>query len=253
MINPSEMHLTHAVTIFLEMANAIKQGRSMLPRSANDKEYFAQDWFSDRVKATGLEAMQQGRNSYPDFWVSDVHITEGYEIKSLSFANGRPARRDIDFNSTIPSGKKGDNECFLVFFLYTGSGSNPRPVHTVSLVHGDLINSDHALADAHINVSITQFGSYGNGFIRNRKMYVLPTPITIDPTGIGKVRLITPQNWNIQHSQLTNVGKITMRVADESISQYTIDMLGGKPVTEMKKNVNAGEEKHFDVFEVIEV
>jgi hypothetical protein len=68
----------------------------------------------------------QGRNSYPDFWVGDDDQTtpiEGYEIKSLAFAKGKPARRDYDSNSTIPAGRKDGRDVFLVFFLYTGSGA----------------------------------------------------------------------------------------------------------------------------------
>ena len=112
---------THAVQVFLEMVRAIRAGVLMKPRSANDKEYFAQDWFIDRLHATGLRYQQQGRNSYPDFWVFDDSLQEGYEIKSLAFVTptpsqsarglpGKPARKDIDFNSTIPSGRK-DNRC----------------------------------------------------------------------------------------------------------------------------------------------
>jgi hypothetical protein len=54
----------------------------MRPRSANDKEYFAQDCFIDRLRTAGLGYQQQGRNSYPDFWVSKEAQREGYEIKS---------------------------------------------------------------------------------------------------------------------------------------------------------------------------
>src|SRR4051794_25982059 len=70
---------THSVRIFLEMVRAIRAGVAMQPRSANDKEYFAQDWFIDRLQAIGLQHQQQGRNSYPDFWAQDAVLQEGYE------------------------------------------------------------------------------------------------------------------------------------------------------------------------------
>ncbi len=108
---------THAVDIFCEMADACRQGKRMRPRSANDKEYFAQDWFIDRLKALKVKFVQQGRNSHPDFWVGPEGDREGFEIKSLAFAKGKPARKDIDFKSTIPSGRKQGSNIFLVFFL----------------------------------------------------------------------------------------------------------------------------------------
>ncbi len=111
-----------AGNLFLEMVSAVRRGVPMIPRSANDKEYFAQDWFIDRLKSLGLPFKQQGRNSYPDFWVGEGE-REGFEIKSLAFASGRPARKDLDFNSTIPSGLKQGHPVFLVFFLYTGTGA----------------------------------------------------------------------------------------------------------------------------------
>ena len=58
---------THAVEIFCQMCEACRQDVRMNPRSPNDKEYFAQDWFIDRLEALGLPYVQQGRNSYPDF------------------------------------------------------------------------------------------------------------------------------------------------------------------------------------------
>src|SRR5438309_1050310 len=97
---------TNAVDVFAQMVDAMRQGATMTPRGASDKEYFAQDWFAARLNEFGLSYVQQGRNSYPDFLVTGAATTEGYEIKSLSFKHGRPARRDIDFNSTIPSGRR---------------------------------------------------------------------------------------------------------------------------------------------------
>lgn len=140
----------------------------MQPRSKNDKEYFAQDWFANRLNEAGVTYQQQGGNSYPDFLVTSPEPMEGYEIKSLSLSRGRPARRDIDFNSTIPSGSKNGNDIFIVLFLYSGSGNNVRPIHSFSLVHADLINSDHMVADEYLNVPVHNFGSYGDGFIRNQ-------------------------------------------------------------------------------------
>jgi len=224
----------------------------MTPRSANDKEYFAQDWFEQRLQAIGLSYVQQGRNSYPDFIVNGAGVSEGYELKSLSFANGRPARSDIDFNSTIPSGFKDNRHVFLVFILYAGSGNNPRSVHSLSIAHADLINADHVVADAHVNVSIRNFGSYADGFIRSRKMYVFPHPITIDPTGLGRQRLIVPETWNLSDSRLTKVGTLQRTIAAQAIDSFTIHLHGrGQAQTSSVPYANAGTQLRFDVFEAI--
>ncbi len=58
--------MTHSIDIFVAAAAAVADGIAMTPRSANDKEYFPQDWFADRVSGLGLPFHAQGRNSYPD-------------------------------------------------------------------------------------------------------------------------------------------------------------------------------------------
>ncbi len=233
----------------------------MKPRSANDKEYFAQDWFIDRLQTIKLRYLEQGRNSYPDFWAYDDALHEGYD-KSLAFVpptprqeklglKGKPARKDIDFNSTIPSGRKNDRDTFLVFFLYTGTGSSDRSVHSLSLEHGDLINSDHAVADKHVNIAIKEFGSYGDGFIRNRKMYVFPHPISLDPNGLERYRLIVPARWELNHSRLKCVGEITREIASDAIESYQVDLHGGKPSIQRKPYSDARRTLEFQVFEAV--
>jgi hypothetical protein len=242
---------TYAADIFARMVQAVRSGAAMHPRGASDKEYFAQDWFIDQLKETGHPFGQQGRNSYPDFWVGKDPLVEGYEVKSLAFVGGRPARGDIDFNSTIPSGRKKGREVFLVFFLYTGTGGNPRPVHSISLAHGDLINSDHSLADEHLNVAIRDFGSYADGFIRNRKMYVFPHPITLDPGGLGRHRLIVPGEWNLKDKRLTKVTTIRRTVATREVESYTIRLRGRTPAdVQAVPSTSAGQVHAFDVFEM---
>lgn len=242
---------TISLEVFLQMVATCRAGKCMTPRSENDKEYFAQDWFTERLKDLGFPFKQQGRNSYPDFWVGSAD-DEGFEIKSLSLVGNRPARKDLDFNSTIPSGRKNDRDVFLVFFLYTGSGAHDRPVHTISVAHGDLINSDHGLADEHLNVAIKQFGSYADGFIRNRKMYVFPHPITIDPTSLGRQRLIVPRAWGLDDPRLKLVGSIERKVAPAAVDSYTIRLHGrGEADVQRVAYGNAGSVLRFDVFEAV--
>jgi hypothetical protein len=244
--------MTHSVEIFLAAHQSMAAGIHMIPRSANDKEYFPQDWFADRVVALGLPFAAQGRNSYPDFWVGNdgAPPCEGYEIKSLAFSNGRPARKDYDSNSTIPSGSKDGRDVFLVFFLYTGSGASPRPVHSLTIAHADLINADYAVAAAHVNEGIAGFGSYGDGFIRDRKMYRFPHPFTLDAAGIGRCRLILPAEWGLSDGRLQRVGILERTLSAATLESYSIHLDGKtKPMTQGSPRPDAGLVRHFDVFE----
>ena len=246
------MRETNCSNIFLKMVDGVRRGIRMTPRSANDKEYFAQDWFAERLEEAGVEFQQQGRNSYPDFLVTSPEPQEGYEVKSLAFARGRPARKDIDFNSTIPSGMKDGQDIFLVFFLYTGSGNDPRTVHSFSLAHADLINADHQVADEHVNVAIHEFGSYGDGFIRNRKMYVFPHPITIDSDGLGRHRLIVPADWALDSPQLRQVTTIDRVVVADAVESYTIRLYGrGEAEVDKRPSAGAGTAHRFNVYEAV--
>ncbi len=94
--------MTHSVEIFLAASQAVQQGVDMVPQSRGDKEFFAQNWFIDRLESIDLPYVPQGRNSYPDFWAGSEQSlpVEGYEVKSLAFAKGKPARKDFDSNSS---------------------------------------------------------------------------------------------------------------------------------------------------------
>jgi hypothetical protein len=81
-----------------------------------------------------------------------------------------------------------------------------------------------------VNVSIRNFGSYADGFIRSRKMYVFPHPITIDPSGLGRQRLIVPQSWNIGDPRLVKVSTLIRTVAAQAVDSFTfICMAAARP------------------------
>ncbi len=244
--------MTHSIEILLAASQAVRQRVDMVPQSGGDKEFFAQNWFIERLESLSLPYHQQGRNSYPDFWVGDDQREpiEGFEVKSLAFARGKPARKDFDSNSTIPSGRKQNRDVFLVFFLYTGKGRELRAVHSLNIAHTDVINADHALAESHANEAIHGFGSYGDGFIRNRKMYVFPHLFSIDPEAIGRCRLVVPAEWSLRHDALTRVGTIERPMASELIRGYTLDLhQQGRAEVRTEPASGAGIVKEFDVFE----
>src|SRR5207249_9262303 len=99
-------------------------------------------------------------------------IPEGYEIKGLAYP-GREA--NYDSNSQMPSGFHNGRTIHYVFGRYPAEPDGDEyPVIDLVLCHGDFLNADHDYV--HKNKSVKGFGSYGDVLIRDRKMYVVPTP-----------------------------------------------------------------------------
>ena len=152
---PNAATINNAITVFLEMASFDPK---MPLRNENDKEYFAQDWFQRVLDSSGLSNQPQGRNSYPDFHVDE---RDGYEVKSLSIKNGRPSRKDIDFNSHPPGALYKDKDMFFVFIFYIKKDGY-SVVDTLSLVHGSFINDKKFNYE---NDKILGIGSYNDGYV----------------------------------------------------------------------------------------
>lgn len=165
----------------------------MTRRSTSDKEYFVQDWIESQLEEK-YEIFKQGRNSHPDYILSAGEQAEGLEVKSLE--NQRrgnrdpsvvPCRTDVDFNSCVPCGlikfKDKKLRCYYAFVLYESDPDSPLNVDgiTIALVDGNFLNRDFDLAVGHRNISKGGFGSYGDAYIRTRKMYRFPNPLTLPP------------------------------------------------------------------------
>jgi hypothetical protein len=207
---------TLAPDIFKLLAAAIASRQALMSRrSDTDKEYFLQDWFAGLLAVAGYGLRVQGRNSTPDFLVVRDGVVEGYELKSL--ANVRsdrnparpPCRADVDFNSGIPCGrfiKKRTHRLpdevtvsdgavlrsYYLFVLYEPVEALRVQGIAMVLADGDFLNNDLELAEGHLNVSEEGFGSYGDAFIRTRKMYRFPNPLT-DPDFRYRTLLVTQE------------------------------------------------------------
>ncbi len=73
------------------------------------------------------------------------------------------------------------------------------------LVDGNYINRDYGLHQEHRNISRGGFGSYGDGRIRERKMYIFPNPLT-DEDLLGSVSLIAEEeNLMTEFPQLSRL------------------------------------------------
>jgi hypothetical protein len=219
--------------VFKRCVQAIKKGSLIERVSSTDKEYHFQNWFKARLESTRLNFELGGRNSYPDFHM--VATTEGYELKGLAYP-GRDA--SFDSNSQVPSGFHNGRTIYYIFGRYPKNpDGNSYPVLDLVICHGDFLNADHEYI--HKNQSFKGFGIYGDILIRDRKMYVVPTPYRLVEGVAHQKTLILPAEVPIG-ADFIDVGELTRREAAELIVAYSFDLKTNQLVTKKLANPNAG-------------
>ncbi|MFZ0960076.1 MAG: hypothetical protein WAO35_04170 [Terriglobia bacterium] len=228
--------------IFRHCVEAIRQGALIRRVSSTDKEFHFQNWFKTRLEDVGLHFEAGGRNSYPDFRM--VTSTDGYELKGLAYP-GRDA--NFDSNSQAPSGFHNGRTIYYVFGRYPKNpDGDTYPVLDLVMCHGDFLNADHEYK--HKNKSVKGFGSYGDIMIRDRKMYVVPTPFRL-VQGVAHVQtLILPYEFkpdNRDRPRFIEVGKLLRREADEIIIGYSFDLQTNELIPKKMANPDAGREHRF--------
>ena len=245
--NPSEyfrkrfeiMKPTKVYEIFSSIANAILNGVLIQQVSKTDKEYHFQNWFEARLTASDTYFDKGGRNSYPDFTL--VEFTEGYEIKGLAY----PGRElSYDCNSQAPVGFHNGRDIFYVFGRYPPlqEAGEVYPVIDIVICHGDFLNADHNYQ--HKNKSVKGFGSYGVIMIRDRKMYVAPTPYAIADGLTGTRTLIIPEEWGIPKG-LKSVGKLDRIEAANVVVGYEFNLQANVITPKTIRNPAAGKKHSF--------
>jgi hypothetical protein len=232
------MMKSKAPDVFKRCVKAIEAGELIKRESRNDKEFHFQNWFKGRLAQTNLNFEQGGRNSYPDFRL--VRYTEGYELKGLAYP-GRDAT--FDSNSQVPTGYHNGRTVYYVFGRYpkTPDGDS-YPVIDLVVTHGDFLNADHEYV--HENKSVKGFGTYGDLMIRDRKMYVVPTPFRIAEGFAHHTTLILPSK-QVPGRGFVEVGEIVRREADRLVVAYQFDLRTNSLEAERVRNPNAGREHHF--------
>ena len=224
--------------LFAGCVSAIASHKLIIRESSQDKEFHFQNWFRERLKDSGFPFETGGRNSYPDFRL--VQHTEGYEVKGLAYP-GRVI--NYDCNSQIPTGAHNGRTIFYVFGRYPAKPDGKSyPVLDLVLCHGDFLNADHEYV--HENKNVKGFGSYGDIMIRDRKIYVAPTPFGLANGVAHQQTLILPAHFpNQQNWQL--VGELVRREADTLIVGYSFDLKQNKLSARTVANPNAGREHRF--------
>ena len=214
---------------------------SLRALSRQDKEFHFQNWVSDRLAQTRLHFETGGRNSYPDFRV--VNFAEGYEVKGLAYSG----REDTyDCNSQVPSGFHNGRTIFHVFGRYPADPEDDSyPVLDLVICHGDFLNADHDYV--HRNRHIKGFGAYGDVMIRDRKMYVAPTPFGL-LSGVAHMQtLILPEGF-LTTSVLQRVGRLVRTEAATLVVGYRFDLKTNDLVPETIPNPAAGAEHVFEAW-----
>jgi len=169
-----------------------------------------------------------------------VAFTEGFEVKGLAYP-GREA--NYDCNSQVPSGFHNGRTIFYVFGRYPAEpDGDAYPVLDLVVCHGDFLNVDHNYV--HQNKSIKGFGSYGDIMIRDRKMYVAPTPFGLTTGTAHHLTLILPQGFGAD-PRFSEVGKLVRREADQLIIGYAFDLQRNTLQPELVPNLAAGQEHVF--------
>jgi hypothetical protein len=227
-----------AVKVFACCVKAIRDNVLIERVSATDKEFHFQNWFKARLAELGQNFEAGGRNSYPDFRM--VATTDGYELKGLAYP-GRDA--SFDSNSQAPTGVHNGRTIYYVFGRYPKEpDGSSYPVLDLVLCHGDFLNADHEYV--HENKSVKGFGSYGDILIRDRKMYVVPTPFRLVNGVAHRQTLILPADV-APGTGFVNVGDLCRREADELIVGYAFDLKTNELRPSKIANPGAGEEHYF--------
>lgn len=237
---------SHCVDIFLACAAAATRGELIRRASRQDKEFAFQDWFRGRLEEltqTGLRYDQRGRNAYPDFIL--VRPAEGYEVKGLAWP-GREATYDA--NSQVPTGFHNGRTIFYVFGRYPAeTDENEYPVIDLIVCHGDFLNAHHDYV--HRNKSVRGFGSYGDLMIRDRKMYVAPTPFALTRNTTGQRTLIVPAEFPAD-PRLEPVGRLVRVESEQLVTGYTFDLTTNELTATYTPNPFAGREHAFVAYRV---
>lgn len=169
-----------------------------------------------------------------------VKYTDGYELKGLAYP-GRDA--SFDSNSQAPTGFHNDRNIYYVFGRYPQEPDGDKyPVLDFVICHGDFLNADHEYV--HENKSVKGFGSYGDILIRDRKMYVVPTPFRLVEGTAHHNTLILPADV-VPGKNYVQVGELRRVEASDMIVGYTFDLRKNELIPQKVANPGAGKDHLF--------
>lgn len=223
--------------VFIACANAVKRSELIKRENVRDKEFHFQDWFEGRLNELNVDYDAPARNTYPDYRL--VHQAEGYELKGLAY----PGRYiNYDANSQVPTGLHHGRCIYYVFGRYPKTDESEYALHDLVICDGDFLNADHDYV--HENKHVKGFGTYGDIMIRDRKMYVAPTPFGLASGLERQMTLILPSRHE-PGDRFEVVGNLTRTEADELVVGYEFDLTTNEINIQRIPNPNAGTEHTF--------
>jgi len=230
--------LTTCFDVYAKCVEAIESGELIESVSTQDKEFHFQNWFIHRLNSLNLDFDEPGRNTYPDFRL--VKFPEGYELKGLA----TPGRdKTYDSNSQIPTGIHHGRTIYYVFGRYPKDRTTKEfPIIDFVICHGDFLNVTYDYV--HENKSVKGFGSYGDIMIRDRKMYVVPTPFVLTTGTVGNKTLIVPEHYPTD-ARFVRVGELTRVESDQLVVGYSFDLNTNVISANQVANRNAGKKHIF--------
>lgn len=225
--------------VYKKCHEAIRNGVLIQKEAVSDKEYHFQNWFKDRLVSINEPFDEPGRNTYPDFRI--VRQALGFELKGLQ-SPGRIA--NYDSNSQVPTGFHNGRDIYYVFGRYEQDpiDKHKYPVLDLIICHGDFLNADHDYV--HENKNVKGFGSYGDIMIRDRKMYVCPTPYALTEGTENQITLIVPDTFEINDDYCVK-GELIRTECAEIIVSYEFDLVKNEIISHKKPNPNAGKQHKF--------
>jgi len=227
--------------VFKQCVCAIRANILIEREGRSDKEFHFQNWFKSRLDDLGEHYDEPGRNTYPDFRL--VHHTEGYELKGLAYP-GRDA--DYDCNSQLPCGEHNGRQIFYVFGRYPGKpDGNHYPVLDLVVCHGSFLNADNTYE--HENKSFRGLGSYGDILVRDRKMYVAPTPFALADGAAHHRTLILPEYMKVD-DDLVEIATLTRCEIERMAVAYSFDLRSNELTTRFAPNPDAGKAHVFKAY-----
>jgi hypothetical protein len=116
------------------------------------------------------------------------------------------------------------------------------PVIDLVICHGDFLNADHDYV--HKNKSVKGFGSYGDIMIRDRKMYVAPTPYAIANGFTGTRTLVIPADRRPPKG-FKPVGNLDRVEAQSVVVGYAFDLKTNAITPTIIPNPSAGKVHAF--------
>jgi hypothetical protein len=237
-----DLSQTSCITTFVTCEEAARRGSAILRTSRREKEFVLQDWFKQRLDEARIAHDEPSRNVYPDFRL--VNFAEGYEVKGLEFP-GREAT--FDANSQVPAGRHRGRTIYYVFGRYPpySERTTEYPIIDLVVCHGDFLNADHEYV--HENKSFKGFGTYGDLMVRDRKMYVIPTPFALVDGAAGHRTLILPEDAPVS-SAVQSVGELVRTEVEEIIVAYAFDLRTRQLTTRTIANPMAGQEHRFRAY-----